>query len=201
MKKNEIITNFANYRNYTQNTNYKTKPIKGTNSGCGGRTFEYACKLAIGNYKGAAHISAAKQKDTFKSLDGDKASFEIKSGCGVLANIDENGKYYGAMMKSEYVIYCPDYDENLPVYCQAYVLPVQDFIDILQDLGLIRLKMSGAQYANGERKSGAFYDRLTIQSFKNSKKKTAAFYDALNKYADNMEVFFNRFNIIVNKEF
>ena len=201
MKKTEIINNFVNYRNYTKANNCHVKPTTGINSGNEGRTVELAVKLALDNYRGAQAISAATRKDTFKSLDGVKTSFEIKSGCGVLANIDENGNYYGTMLKSEYVIYVPEYDINLPVTCQAYVLLVEDFIEILQEIGLIRLKMSGAQYCNGQRKEGAFYDRLTIQTFKNSKRKTALLYEALNRYADTMEDFFNRYNIAVNEQF
>lgn len=201
MKKNEIITNFENYRNYTINNDCHVKPTKGVNSGNAGRTAELAVKLALNNIKGAQAVSAATRKDTYKSLDGIITSFEIKSGCGVLANIDENGNYYGAMMKSEYVIYTPEYDPQLPICYQAYVLLVEDFIEILKELGLIRLKMSGAQYSNGQRKEGAFYDRLTIQTFNNSKKKTAALYTALNRYADTMEDFFNRYGIKINEQF
>ena len=201
MKKNEIINNFVNYRNYTITNDCHVKPTKGVNSGNAGRTAELAVKLALNNYKGAKAISAATRKDTFKSLDGIMTSFEIKSGCGVLANIDENGNYYGAMLKSEYVIYIPEYEPTLPVTIQAYVLLVQDFIDILKELGLIRLKMSGAQYSNGQRKEGAFYDRLTIQTFSNSKRKTEALYSALNRYADTMEDFFERYNITINEQF
>lgn len=200
MTKKEIINNFINYRNYAINTNYNVKPTKGTNSGCGGRTFEYAVKLALGNIKGAAHISAAAQKDTVKTLEGLKKSFEIKSGCGVIANINESGEYYGAMLKSDYTIYCPEYDETAPVFVQAYVIPTTDFIAMLQDLGLLRLKMSGAQYENGAKKDGAYYDRLTIQSFKNSKRKTAALYEALESY-DSFTTFFDRFGVKVSEEF
>ena len=58
--------------------------------------------------------------------------------------------------------------------------------------------MSGAQYSNGTRKVNAFYDRLTIQTFKNSKKKTALLFDALNRYADTMSDFFNRYNVKID---
>lgn len=201
MKKNEIINNFVNYRNYTITNNCHVKPTKGVNSGNAGRTAELAVKLALNNYRGAKGVTGATRKDTFKTLDGIVTSFEIKSGCGVLANIDENGNYYGTMLKSEYVIYIPEYNPLLPVTIQAYVLLVQDFIEILQEVGLIRLKMSGAQYNNGQRKEGAFYDRLTIQTFNNSKKKTAQLYDALNRYADTMEDFFNRYDVTINKQF
>lgn len=201
MKKNEIIANFVNYRNYTIKNDCHVKPTKGVNSGNAGRTAEIAVKLALNNIKGAKGISSPTQKDTYKKLDGIMTSFEVKSGCGVLANIDESGNYYGAMLKSEYVIYTPEYDPTFPICYQAYVLLVEDFIEILKEIGLIRLKMSGAQYSNGQRKENAFYDRLTIQTFTNSKKKTALLYENLNRYADTMEDFFSRYGVKISTEF
>ena len=198
MTKAEILASLIEYENYVNNNDPYVSPIKGTNSGSDGRLYERKVKAVMHNYKGATHISKATQQDTIKKLDGVFSSFEIKQGCGVIANITEDGTLYGAMLNSDYVIYCPQYNRALPIVTQAYILPTVDFIEILKEIGLIRYKYSGNQYCNGERKSNAFYDRLTIQTFKNSKRKTELLYDNLNKYADNLYTFFKRYDIVID---
>ena len=196
--KKTVLESLASYQNYVDNNNPYIVPTKGINSGSDGRLYERKVKTALRNYKGAMHISKATQQDTIKKLDGVFSSFEIKQGCGTIANITEEGTLYGSMLNSDYVIYCPQYNRALPIVTQAYILPTLDFIDILKDIGLIRYKYSGNQYCNGERKTNAFYDRLTIQTFKNSKRKTELLYDNLNKYADNLYTFFKRYNVVID---
>lgn len=194
------------YRDYAKHHNCYVTPKKGTNSGSDGRMNELAVKMCLNNYRFNGIVASAKSIDTTKKINGKMVKFEIKTGCGTLAVIDRNGDIVTSpTLKSDYIIYTPEYLNSQPVCKQAFVFPVQVFLMVLNDCGLLRYKYSGQQYEinkNGEkvRKADAYHDKLTIQTYLNSKKKTALFYSKIAEYGIRLDEFCTINNIKFNAE-
>lgn len=170
----EYMLNVNTYSEYVNTTETVHQTIKsGLNSGKEGRLIEMRVKAFLGNYrnKGIAKQGVA---DTRKN----GIVYEIKSGCGELARVDRDGNI--KMVKSDYIIYIPEFNIDTPIERQAFVIPTNEFISELNKIGLIRKKMSSAQYKSVE--CERYHDRVTIQSFKNSNKKYNMLYDLLEQY-------------------
>lgn len=205
-KLNKAMEKLSNYREYAQHTDCYVTPEKGTNSGSDGRLFEMAVKMCLNNYRFNGVVANNGCIDTTKTFNGKKHTFEIKSGCGTIAILDEKGNIKNSeLLKSEYVIYCPEYFNDSPVSYQAFVFPVNTFLMVLNDCGLLRYKYSGLQYeftkdGTKKRKANAYHDKLTIQTFKNSKRKTDLFYSMIEEYGTRLDTFCIKNNIKFNKE-
>jgi len=199
----EIVNN---YRDYAINNDCYIKPTKGTNSGSDGRLFEGAVKVCINNYSFKNLVASKGRIDTTKRINGKMCKFEIKSGCGTLATLNKDGSIRNSeLLKSDYVIYAAEYFNQYPVCEQAYIFPVQVFLFILEQCGLLRYKYSGEQYTtdtNGKkiRKANAYHDRLTIQTFNNSKKKKIEFNEMIVNYGTRLDIFCRENNIKYNTE-
>ena len=179
MKKIDLLNMVKAYTDNTNSNNYNV-------SDCGrnGKTFEMAVKVAIKNYQFSG-IAKQGKTDTRKKLDGILNSIEIKSGCGELAIIDKNGEIVTTCLNSDLIVYSPDYDPKSEAEYQSYVLNTNDFMEILQDLNLIRYKKSSAMCH--QPKEQQYNDRMSIQSFSNSRKKSDAFYDSLEEKGQSLK--------------
>ena len=182
MKKTEVIEKRTSY-----NTNaikldalLHTKAVKGStdDKGRNGKDFESQVKSYLGNYKKAG-ISTIGKIDTTKTYNGKRVKIEIKQNASEIATIDKNGNINSVLLKADYVIYAPEYSPAYAVECQAYVLDAKQFINLLSESGLIRYKMSSAQYKKAENER--WHDRITIQSL-NSKARYNRMYDLLEEY-------------------
>ena len=194
------------YKAYAKECDCYVTPIKGVNSGSDGRLYELSVKMCIGNYRFKGIVANAKCIDTTKKVNGRICKFEVKSGCGTLCNLNERGEIIDSpLLKSDFIIYTPRYYSDVPVVKQSYVFSVPDFLFVLDECGLIRYKYSGNQYyvnedGRKERKPGAYYDKMTIQSFLNSKRKTEMLYDLLEQYGTRLDNFCIENNIKFNSE-
>ena len=114
----------------------------------------------------------------------------MKTGCGELGKITykKDGEAVIHIRKVDYYIYAPEYNENYNALKQAYVISQNDFLSLLDDIGLIRQKKSSYAVKNGFDKP----DKIAIQSFKNSKKKYNALYDGLETYGIKASIYFNK---------
>lgn len=137
---------------------------KENDSGAMGKTFERDLKVLLGQADKVASPSKADFRKRYKYG-------EIKTGAGEL------GELGGKLIKgSSFVVYVPVVDMEKPVEKQeGFVLDRVTFIELLDELGLIRTKKST---------SGAM--KVTIQTFWNHKagkptsvKKYNALLDAL----------------------
>ena len=184
MKKQETIKKVNEYLTYAKNVNVHVIPTKKVNSGAHGRAYEQAVKLAIGNYRfnGIANPTAV---DTTKKINGKKATFEIKTGCGELGNLDVNGNIINSVFKRDYIIYSPEYTPEMDVLKASYVLKGCDFLDALRECGLIRYKKSSNMIK--QPKELQYNDKMAIQSFTNSNKKLNQWYDALATYGTRLD--------------
>lgn len=162
---------------------YFNNGIEKGDNGNNGKALEILVKLALNNFNFSG-VSKNGRVDTIKN----GVKYEIKTNCGELATLDENGEIIkSSLLKSDYIIYSMDYsfDNNATfldilddVLFSFYVIPVTDFMEILKDNGLLRTKKSTYAIRNNL----SYNDRLTIQSYKNSKKKYDAFFHALANY-------------------
>lgn len=205
-KRNLAFEKLNNYKEYATSTNCYVKPQKGTNSGSDGRLLEISVKMCLNNIGFKGIVANAGKIDTTKKINGKMCKFEIKSGCGTLATLDRNGNIINSeLLKSDYIIYCPEYINTAPVSIQCYVLPIQSFLNVLENCNLLRYKYSGQQYTfneNGEkvRKADAYHDKLTIQTFNNSRRKADLFYTLLEENSIRLDKFCISNNIKYNKE-
>lgn len=166
MRKNEFIEKMNNYIAYAQGEH--------KNDGANGTSYEMAVKVALGNYNGQLK-SKAGTMDTRKGGH----SVEIKSGCGELATLNENGEIITTIFKRDIIIYAPFYEAGDDVFCTSYVLTTEDFFSALEKANLIRTKVSSAMNKKKQNGEPWYYDRMAIQSFKNSQKATDRWLDAL----------------------
>ena len=182
MKKTEVIEKRTSYNANAIKLDalLHTKAVKGStdDKGRNGKNFESQVKSYLGNYKKAG-ITTIGKVDTTKTYNGKRVKIEIKQNASEIATIDKNGTIKSVLLSADYVIYAPEYSPAYAVECQAYVLDAKQFIDLLSENGLIRYKMSSAQYKKAE--DERWHDRITIQSL-NSKARYNRMYDLLEEY-------------------
>ena len=182
MKKTEVIEKRTSYNANAIKLDalLHTKAVKGStdDKGRNGKDFESQVKSYLGNYKKAG-IATIGKVDTTKTYNGKRVKIEIKQNASEIATIDKNGNIKSVLMSADYVIYAPEYSPAYAVECQAYVLDAKQFINLLSESGLIRYKMSSAQYKKAENER--WHDRITIQSL-NSKARYNRMYDLLEEY-------------------
>lgn len=196
MKRKELAEQYLRtYIAYTLATPYNSKPEKGVNSGAAGRCFELAVKYMFSNFRGM-RIAAPGRYDTLKKVGAAWETFEMKTGAGELAVLDENGKIIRSCMKSNYIIYAPVFYPDSFVGLQAYVLPMKTFLKVLYETGLVRTKKSTQMVKKP--KELQYPDRLAIQTFSTSQKKTDALFDALEKYGERLDKWAAK-NMVPNK--
>lgn len=149
--------------------NCHIKPTKGVDNGAGGKLAEAFIKMLLENTKGKCVSSAGSGYDTKKKIQGKMATVEIKSGCGELAKIIDGNPIFKS---AKYICYCP-YSGITDI--KGYrVFETDTFISLLENAGLIRLKISTAEYKAARiEERPPRHDRITIQTFSNSAKKTA----------------------------
>ena len=180
-KTKEVITY---YTERAKTTPWETAPTIGIDNGIGGKCFEVCAVAEI--VKRCMGVKSTGRCDL--TLKG--TTFELKTGCGELGKITykKDGEPIIHIRKVDCYIYAPEYNEGYNALQQAYVIPQNDFLSLLDDIGLIRYKKSSYAVKNGFDKP----DKVTIQSFKNSNKKYNALYDALETYGIKASVFFNK---------
>lgn len=174
-------------RYYTERANatpWETAPTVGIDNGIGGKCFEVCTVAEI--VKRCNGVKPAGRCDMIYK----GATYELKTGCGELGKITYNAKGEGIMRvrKVDFYVYAPEYNENYNALKQAYVISQNDFLSLLDDIGLIRYKKSSYAIKNGIDRP----DKIAIQSFKNSKKKYNALYDGLEAYGIKASVYFNK---------
>jgi hypothetical protein len=128
--------------------------------GRNGKAFEGFCKIADCGYIRGNNVVTSNKKPYDTTLYG--SPIEYKTGCGELDTLIEHYNNNDPVI----VCYSPTADKY-----DRYWLTVEDFIDGLSSIGLIRKK-----------KSSRGKEVTAIQSFKNSRKKTAELYDMLSTY-------------------
>lgn len=136
--------------------------FKVSNSGRYGSTFEIVVKKYLNGNKGNSNAVSSKGKSDV-TYYGNKC--EIKSNCGELTRETE---------RADYVIYTMD-NRNDIYNCEcAFVIPGNDFMNILEQVGLIRYNKKNRNQNRVTAKS--------IQTYNNSKRKTALLYGMLSNY-------------------
>lgn len=133
--------------------------FKDSDSGKYGKAFEMNCKnLVNGNRGNAGKVSAKGKTD----MQNNHIKYEIKSNCGEIAD---------NITKNVYVIYTANNRDDYATPQNAYVIPSEDFVDIIENLGLMRTKKT----TNG-------YTVKAIQTYSNSKRKKTALVKAISQY-------------------
>ena len=105
---------------------------------------------------------------------------EVKTGCAILGRRD----MYGEWMKLpdvDIVIYAPEIKQELSIPEQMHVFTRREFLQMWDDLGLIRYKVSTQVTNEFKRIHGAdekctvaeYADLMTVQTFSNSGRKNA----------------------------
>lgn len=180
-KTKEVITY---YTERAKATPWESMPTTGIDNGIGGKCFEVCTVAEI--VKRCNGVKPTGRYDmTYKGT-----TYELKTGCGELGKITYNadGEEVIHIRKVDFYIYAPEYNENYNALQQAYVISQNDFLSLLEYIGLIRRKKSSYAIKNGLDRP----DRITIQSFKNSNKKYNALYDGLETYGIKASVYFNK---------
>lgn len=151
------------------------KPTKGVDNGAGGKLAETFIKMLLENTRGKGISPAGKGYDTMKKIQGKMTTIEIKSGCGELAKIIDGVPVFKS---AKYICYCP-YSGITDI--KSYrVFETETFISLLENAGLIRLKISTAEYKTAKIENRQpKHDRITIQTFSNSTKKSALMDDIM----------------------
>ena len=184
MKKATVLEMVNTYKyEYAINENPFVQITKGVSSGSHGNLYEYEIKLALNNFRFKG-IALQGNIDTRKKVDNIINKIEIKQGCSELAIIDENGNIKSTIMKSDLIVYNPDFVSGDNAINGSYILNVNDFIKGLNEIGLIRYKKSTSM--SKRPKELQYNDRIAIQSYKNSKKKYNALYDMLEQYGQEL---------------
>lgn len=180
-KTKEVITY---YTERAKATPWEATPTIGIDNGIGGKCFEVCTVAEI-----VKHCNGVKSTGrcdmTYKG-----ATYELKTGCGELGKITYNasGAEVVHIRKVDFYVYAPEYNENYNALLQAYVIPQDDFLSLLNDIGLMRRKKSSYAIKNSFDRP----DKITIQSFKNSNKKYNALYDGLEQYGVKASDYFNK---------
>ena len=146
----------------TKEVNAILATFKETNSGRYGDTFEIVVKKYLNGNRGNSNTVSSKGK-TDVTFCGHQC--EIKSNCGEITK---------EMETKEYIIYTMDNKTDIYRCEQAFVVPVADFLAILETVGLIRYNKKNRNQNRVTAKS--------IQTYNNSKRKTALFYGMLSQY-------------------
>lgn len=151
------------------------KPTKGVDNGAGGKLSEMFIKMLLENTRGKGVSPAGMGYDTMKKIHGKMTTIEIKSGCGELAKIIDGVPIFKS---AKYICYCPF--SGITDIKGYRVFETDTFISLLESAGLIRMKISTAEYkaAKAENRPPK-HDRLTIQTFSNSVTKSALMDDIL----------------------
>jgi hypothetical protein len=148
-------------------TEYVLETYKANDSGKFGKAGEIAVKRLVNHGRGNCDKVSAKGKPDFQHHG---LRYEVKSNCGELnADIERNA----------YVIYTMDNARDFARPWDWKVIPADEFVRMIDDLGLRRVKKS----SNGQLKE-------SIQSYKNSKRKTLNLAKALKDYPTVEEWFF-----------
>lgn len=192
-KRMETLERVKAYNDYAMKVNPHVIPTKGISSGTHGRAFEASVKVFFGNYRFSGIVAKAGKNDMIKKIDGTMASFEIKTGCGELATLDENGDIISTVFTKDYIVYCPEYDPSIPAEFQSYVLTADNFFDAVKSAGLIRRKKSSAMCKRPAELQ--YYDKLAIQTFTNSNKKYDCFLEMLEFHGESLVKFIERHTI------
>lgn len=192
MKKSEVVEMVKDYMDYVLNTDIHQSCVKGINNGADGNLYEMLIKLALNNCKFDG-VSKRGRTDTKKKINNIIANIEIKNGCGELGVLDSKGNIKSLVFKRDYIIFNIDWMPEFDVVQCSFICKAMDYYKILNESGLIRKKMSTAQYKRP--KTDRYYDRIAIQSYKNSKRKTDLYYDNAIKYAIPLKQFLTSNNI------
>lgn len=151
------------------------KPTKGVDNGAGGKLSEMFIKMLLENTRGKGVSAAGSGYDTMKKIHGKMTTIEIKSGCGELAKIIDGVPIFKS---AKYICYCPF--SGITDIKGYRVFETNTFISLLENAGLIRLKISTAEYKAAKLENRPpKHDRLTIQTFSNSAKKSALMNDIM----------------------
>ena len=172
MKKEEFLKELSGYENFARTVDVHKRDA---HSGAWGTLLELEIKKSLNNTRQLK--SGAGKVDTRKK----GLKIEIKSACGELATLDENGKMITSIFRNDLVIYAPFYEPDDDIFTCCYVFTIDGFKRALESANMVREKMSTNMCKR--KKAGMTYynDRLSIQSFTNSKKRTAAWLTALDE--------------------
>lgn len=184
MTKKEFIEKTAKYANYASGFDFRQV---GVNNGSIGRLVEAVAKIGFKNFRGRL-VSAQGRIDTYKNVNGKRCTFEIKTGSGELATLNPDGSIKKSVFNNDYVIYCyrleidfsADFSEIVEqIIEQLYIINMNDFKDLLDDLNLI-----GAKYSSAMTKKPApqrYYDKLSIKPM-SAEKRTKCRENFINAY-------------------
>ena len=177
MRKNNFEKQLERLNTKAESINPYIRPTKKVDSGINGKLFEAEIKKALSNTNGKA-VSSPTRADSRKW----GMSHEIKTGCGELAILDENGDVVKWVFNSDIIIYAPFFEAGDDVEMCSYVLRPDDFHKALIEANLIRKKVSTPMNSEKQEGNEWYYDRMAIQTYKNSNKAINRWYDALEKY-------------------
>lgn len=151
------------------------RPTKGVDNGAGGKLSEMFIKMLLENTRGKGVSPAGSGYDTKKKIQGKIATIEIKSGCGEIARIIDDVPVFKT---AKYVCYCP-FSGITDIKCYK-VFEMDTFVSLLKNAGLLRLKISTAEYKSAKIENRPpKHDRITIQTFTTSAKKSALMDDIM----------------------
>lgn len=159
MSKTTFLNTLEDYKNNGNKNNHGYK----------GNLFEGYVKAYLGNFKGSL-VSARGAIDTRKKLiTGEIATFEIKQGQGELGILDREGNIISTCLTRDYIITCYKFNPEAPVETQAYVLNMETYVTMMNDLNLIGTKYSSQQYDNPNPYT-RYHDRLCIKQMSQPKR-------------------------------
>lgn len=172
-------------------------PTKDLHSGKDGQVFEYMVKLAIGNTN---FIGIAKQGvvDTRKKIGEKLLKIEIKQGAGELATLNRDGSIKTSILKSDLIIVTSIYSlKKADVLKCAYVFNTEDFINLVDELGLIRYKVSSNQLRKAKSDSSyiKYHDKMTLQTLSNSPSRLYEYELALAEHGTRLDKWLSDNNI------
>lgn len=173
-KKQQIFMNVM--KDYSKKAkSCHTKPTKGIDNGAGGKLAEMFIKMLVENTRGKGVSAAGLGYDTLKKIQGKMTTIEVKSGCGELAKIVDGIPVFKT---AKYVCYCPF--SGITDIKSYRVFETKVFLSLLENAGLLRLKISTAEYKTAKNENREpKHDRITIQTFTNSAKKMALMEDIM----------------------
>lgn len=186
-----MSTNKNNFLNALKDYKDNCNPKHDGRNGC---LFEGYVKAYLGNFRGSM-VSARGAIDTKKKLNtGVIASFEIKQGQGELGILDREGNIVSTCLTRDYMITCYKFNPEAPVEAQAYVLSMETYVTMMNDLNLIGTKYSSQQYNNPDPYT-RYHDRLCIKQMSQPKrtKIRQAFIDSYEGLGITLEDFCNEY--------
>ena len=189
------VRHISEYRKI-QNVHVKPREARGEARGTGldsGANTKTAFQIiaeGMAEYFGQEAVVAnyAKQILSYPVGDGRKV-LSVKTGCSILGNRKFDGTW-DILPGLDYILYAPDLNGESRVEEQLRILTREQFLQLWEDLKLVRRKVSGAARKRYQKLYGPDFkcnteehaDVISVQSFANSGRKYPMVLEAWGKF-------------------